>query len=119
MVINDKIEENTASLKICVPISFSVSGPSVNINLNSVDGALFSLEAISRKSFVSMVGRDFTSLCSTILLTLARKRNEFMTAGKRAITPMISDRPAIAKAPYSVPSNSVPESPGNILVGNL
>ena len=52
-------------------------------------------------------------------LTLARKRNEFMTAGRSAMTPIISELPAIARAPYIAPNNNVPESPGNILLGNL
>jgi hypothetical protein len=89
------------------------------MSLNRVTGALCSDEAANLKSSVNIVGRDLTSLCSTILLTLERNRKEFMTAGRRAMTPMISELPAIATDPYIAPSTRVPESPGNIRLGFL
>jgi hypothetical protein len=52
-------------------------------------------------------------------LTLLRNKNEFITDGSKAMTPIISELPAIARAPYIDPINKVPESPGNILLGNL
>lgn len=119
MDMNARAEEKIASFVTCLMISFSVDGPSANINLRSVTGALLSFDAINLKSSVNLVGRTFTSLCSTILFILERKRNEFMTAGNSAITAMISDLPAMAIAPSIVPINNVPESPGNILLGYL
>jgi hypothetical protein len=117
--IRARNEENTASLNISRQISLSESGPSANINLNSVIGAFLSFDAINLKSSIRSVGRDFTFLCSTIFLTLARKRKEFITAGNKAITAINSELPAIAIDPYIAPINKVPESPGNILLGNL
>ena len=114
MDMNARAEQNNASFVICLIFSSSVSGPSDRINLRSVTGALLSFDAINLKSSVRVVGRAFTSLCSTIFFILERKRNEFMTAGNSAITAMISDLPAMAIAPSIVPINNVPESPGNI-----
>jgi enamine deaminase RidA (YjgF/YER057c/UK114 family) len=89
------------------------------MSLNNVTGAFRSVDAANLKSLVNTVGRDFTCLCSTTFFTLERNRNEFMTAGSNAITPIISELPAMAIAPYNAPSNNVPESPGNILLGYL
>lgn len=119
MDMNDKAEQKIASFVICLIISSSVKGPSDNISLRSVTGALLSFDAINLKSSVRIVGRAFTSLCSTIFFILERKRNEFMTAGNNAITAMISELPAMDIAPSIVPINNVPESPGNILLGYL
>ena len=85
MDMNARTELKIASFLTCLIISFSVNGPSASINLSSVTGALLFFDAINLKSSVSIVGRAFTSLCSTILFILERKRNEFMTAGKSAI----------------------------------
>ena len=112
-------ELKTASFVICLIISSSVKGPSDNISLRSVTGALLSFDAINLKSSVRIVGRAFTSLCSTVFFILGRQREEFMTAGNNAITAMISELPAMDIAPSIVPINNVPESPGNILLGYL
>src|ERR671930_2253154 len=117
--MNAKNELKITSLNILQPISFSESGPSTNSSLTNVAGAFFSFDAASLKSSFKTTGLDFTFLCSTIFFTLARNRKEFITAGKMVITPIISEFPAIAIAPYIVPINNVPESPGNILLGNL
>ena len=117
--MNAKNELNIASLNIRQPISFSESGPSTKSSLTNVEGAFFSFDAASLKSSFNTTGLDFIFLCSTIFFTLARNRKEFITAGKMAITPIISELPAMAIAPYIAPINNVPESPGNILLGNL
>lgn len=117
--IKDNTAENAARTNIWCTILVSESGPPVRMSLNRVIGALESDDAANLKSSVNTVGRDLTCLCSTILLTLERNRKEFITAGSRAITPMISELPAIATDPYIAPSNNVPESPGNILLGFL
>ena len=117
--MNASIEEKTAKMKILLTICPSDKGPLATMSLTKVDGAFLSREAISLKSSVRLVGLLLTSLCSTIFLTLDKNKNEFMTAGKSAITPIISDLPAIASAPYIAPRSKVPESPGKILLGIL
>jgi len=42
-----------------------------------------------------------------------------MTAGKIAIAAITSTPPTIAITPYVSPNITEPESPGNILLGNL
>src|ERR1051325_467568 len=86
-------EEKIAKTKILLTISASVKGPLTTISLTRVEGAFFSLDAIILKSSVMTVGLLFTSLCSTIFLTLDKNKKEFITAGKRAITPIISEFP--------------------------
>ena len=112
-------EEKAAKINILLTISASVRGPLTTMSLTKVEGAFLSLEAIILKSSVMTVGLLFTSLCSTIFLTLDKNKKEFITAGKRAITPIISEFPTIAKAPYIEPRSNVPESPGKILLGIL
>lgn len=118
-MISASIEENIARVKILLAICPSDRGPLATINLTKVEGASVLREAANLKSSVRIVGLLLISLCSTIFLTLDKNKNEFMTAGKRAITPIISDFPAIASAPYIAPRSKVPESPGKILLGIL
>jgi hypothetical protein len=113
------IDENVANMKILVIISRSDSGPLARISLTSVAGALLSLDAINRKSSHIVTGLVLTCLCSTIFFTLERNKKEFITAGRRAITPIISEFPTIDKPAYIDPNNNVPESPRKILLGNL
>jgi len=117
--INANTEENVANIRILVIISFSDNGPLARISLTSVAGALCSLDATNLKSSDIETGLLLTCLCSTIFFTLARNRKEFITAGRRAITPIISEFPAIDKPAYIEPNNSVPESPRKILLGYL
>lgn len=117
--IKANIDENVANIKILVIISRSVNGPLARISLTSVAGALLSLDAFNRKSLHMVTGLVLISLCSTIFFTLERNKKEFITAGKRAITPIISEFPAINKLAYIDPNNNVPESPRKILLGNL
>ena len=95
----ESIAENDANKKTWFTIFLSESGPDVRMSLNNVTGALRSDDAANLKSCVNFVGRDVTCLCSTILFTLERNRKEFMTAGRRAITPIISELPAMATDP--------------------
>src|ERR687898_300980 len=81
--------------------------------------AFLTLDADSLKSSVKDVGLAVISLCSTTLFTLERNRNELNIAGSNAIIAISSDLPVMAIAPYIAPNNKVPESPGNILLGNL
>ena len=113
------IDENVANMKILVIISCSDSGPLARISLTSVAGALLSLDAINRKSSHIVTGLILTCLCSTIFFTLERNKKEFITAGRRAITPIISEFPTIDIPAYIDPNNNVPESPRKILLGNL
>src|ERR1044072_9377997 len=119
MEISAKVDEKIPSLKIFLPKWSSETDPSTNSSRKSVMGAFLSLEAASLKSSVKNVGLAVISLCSTILFTLERKRNELNIAGNNAIIAISSDLPAIAIAPYIAPNNKVPESPGKILLGNL
>jgi len=117
--INANTDENVANIRILVIISFSDNGPLARISLTSVAGALRSLDATNLKSSDIETGLVLTCLCSTIFFTLDRNKNEFITAGKSAMTPIISEFPATDMAAYIDPNNSVPESPRNILLGNL
>lgn len=117
--MNAKTDENVPSIKIFVIISCSDIGPLARISLTSVAGALGSLDATNLKSSDIETGLVLTCLCSTIFFTLERNKNEFITAGKRAITPIISELPAMDKPAYIDPNNNVPESPRKILLGYL
>jgi len=111
--------ENAVSAKIIRTISLSPSGPSEAISLTRVTGAFLLFSAINLPSSRTIVGLTLILLCSTNPLTLVRKKKEFKIAGRIAITATISTPPTIAIAPYIAPSAKVPESPGNILDGNL
>ncbi|GEM_PF-2507126 len=117
--INANTDENVANIRILVIISFSDNGPLARISLTSVAGALGSLDATNLKSSDIETGLVLTCLCSTIFFTLDRNKKEFITAGKRAITPIISEFPTIDKPAYIDPNNKVPESPRKILLGYL
>lgn len=117
--INANKDENVANIRILVIISCSDNEPLARISLTSVAGALRSLDATNLKSSDIETGLVLTCLCSTIFFTLARNKKEFITAGKRAITPIISEFPAIDKPAYIDPNNNVPESPRKILLGYL
>ena len=119
MDVNANTEEKIAKMKILLTIPASDNGPFATKRRTNVDGAVFSLEAFILKSSVNTVGLLLRFLCSTIFLTLDRNKNEFITAGRSAIAPIISEFPAIASAPYIAPRSKVPESPGKILLGNL
>lgn len=112
-------DENVPNMKILLIISCSDNGPLARISLTNVAGALLSLDAINRKSSHIVTGLVLTCLCSTIFFTLERNRKEFITAGRSAITPIISEFPAINIPAYIDPNSNVPESPRNILLGNL
>ncbi len=117
--MNAITDEKIAKMKILFTISASDNGPFATRRRTKVDGAVFSFEAIILKSSVKTVGLLISLLCSTIFFTLDRNRKEFITAGRSAIAPIISELPAIASAPYIAPRSKVPESPGKILLGNL
>lgn len=117
--MNASTDENVPNIRILLIISFSDNGPLAKMSLTNVAGARLSLDAINLKSSLNITGLVLTCLCSTIFFTLERNKNEFITAGKSAITPIISEFPATNKAAYIDPNNSVPESPRNILLGNL
>ena len=116
--MNANTDENIANLNIFFIMSYSESGSLASIIRTSVEGAFLSDEALSLKSLSIVTGLVLISLCSTIFFTLERNKNEFITAGNNAITPIISELPAIDNAPYMEPNNKVPESPGKILLGN-
>src|SRR5574338_528321 len=117
-VIIARKAENNASLKIIIAICFSVIGPVARIRRRSVTGASLSVVAMSLKSGVIVVG-FLICLCSTMRLTLDKNKKELITAGKSAIAATISALPRIAITPYIAPRVKAPESPGNILLGNL
>lgn len=116
--MNASMDENMANLNIFFIMSYSESGSLASIIRTSVEGAFLSADALSLKFLSIVTGLVLISLCSTIFFTLERNKNEFITAGNNAITPIISEFPAIDNAPYIDPNNKVPESPGKILLGN-
>jgi hypothetical protein len=99
IVIKEREDENIPNLYILPIICFSERGPSKRINLTNVIGACLSLEASRLKSSLRIIGLDFNCLCSTILLTLLKNKNEFIIAGSKAIIAIISDLEIIAKEP--------------------
>src|SRR5215510_2015511 len=117
--MNANADENIANLNIFFIISYSESGSLASMIRTRVEGAFLSADALSLKSLSIVTGLLLISLCSTIFFTLERNKKEFITAGNNAMTPIISELPAIDSAPYIAPSNNVPESPGKILLGNL
>ena len=94
------------NMKILLIISCSDNGPLARISLTNVAGALLSLDAINRKSSHIVTGLVLTCLCSTIF-TLERNRKEFITAGRSAMTPIISEFPAINIPAYIDPNSNV------------
>ena len=71
------------SLNISIPICFSDNGFFAISNLTNVTGAFFSGDAFSFQSSVCITG-FLISRCSTIFLTLDKKRNELIMAGRIA-----------------------------------